>query len=224
MSDMFNGALLFNQDISGWNTDSLQQVYQFCNVCPLNQDLSGWNVSSLTDARDMFMNGAGLSTANYDALLNGWASQPVQTGVVFGAGNSQYSNAGLSARNTTLIGTNNWTITDLGCNGTCTPICTPNWTCDTFGSCNESNILPCNSMADTNFCGTNFTGNLSDYNDVCTYVPPVIQYREGSDLTGAVVDNGTKIIVGFGSIALLLGLLVGGAVVVLAFNKLIIKK
>jgi len=64
---------------------------------------------------------------------------------------------------------------------------------------------------------------LNVYQIIPPSQPPII-YREANDLTGAVIDNGTKIIVGFGSIALLFGLFVGGAVVVFAFNKLIMKK
>jgi surface protein len=212
----------FNQPIGSWDTSSVTDMANMFNgALDFNQDISGWDVTNLTDATDMFIGSSGLSVANYDALLNGWASQIVQMGVPFDAGNSQYSSAGLSARNTTLIGTYGWTITD---GGLYEAPCTPNWTCDTYSVCNSSNIMPCNAVADLNFCGTNFTGDLSDYDDVCTYVPSGIIYRESTDLTGAVVDNGTKIIVGFGAIALLFGLAVAGVGVAYTIRKLIIKK
>ena len=40
-----------------------------------------------------------LSTANYDALLIGWAAQAVEPNVQFSGGNSKYT-AGATARNT----------------------------------------------------------------------------------------------------------------------------
>jgi len=90
--------------------------------------------------------------------------------------------------------------------------------CDGTGSCNpENNGTDIKDECSGLFCDG--TGSCNIYTPT-----PTLQYTEPNDLTGAVIDNGTKIIVGFGSIALLLGLLVGGAVVVFAFNKLIIKK
>lgn len=79
-----------------------------------NQDVSTWDVSSVTDAGSMF-NGSGLSTLNYDALLNGWSLQTVQQGVTFGAAGLTYC-GGEEARQR-LIDNYSWTITDggLGC-------------------------------------------------------------------------------------------------------------
>jgi hypothetical protein len=61
----------------------------------------------------MFLND-NLSIINYDNILNGWASQSLQYSVPFDAGYSQYSIAGLSARNDTLIGVYGWSINDGG--------------------------------------------------------------------------------------------------------------
>jgi hypothetical protein len=60
----------------------------------------------------MFVSGA-LSVTNYDALLIGWSAQSLQSGVSFHAGNSQYSAAAQTARDT-LINGFGWTITDGG--------------------------------------------------------------------------------------------------------------
>ncbi|NCC99614.1 MAG: T9SS type A sorting domain-containing protein [Bacteroidia bacterium] len=58
-----------------------------------------------------------LSTANYDALLTGWAAQTVQSGVTFSGGNSKYSaGAAATARGVLTDSPNNWTITDGGLN------------------------------------------------------------------------------------------------------------
>jgi hypothetical protein len=58
---------------------------------------------------NMFDN-SGLSTTNYDALLNGWSQQTLQTNVVFGAVDINYCN-GADARQD-LIDTYNWSFTD----------------------------------------------------------------------------------------------------------------
>lgn len=60
--------------------------------------------------------GVTLSTANYDALLNGWAAQTLQNGVPFHGGYSRYC-SGEAAR--ASLAARGWTITD---GGTCAPI------------------------------------------------------------------------------------------------------
>jgi parallel beta-helix repeat protein len=54
-----------------------------------------------------------LSASNYDALLNGWATEPVRNSISFNAGNSKYSNLGINSRNH-LTGTHSWSISDGG--------------------------------------------------------------------------------------------------------------
>jgi hypothetical protein len=70
----------------------------------------------VTNMYDMFSN-AGLSTANYDALLIGWSTisaneTPLQPNVPFDAGTSKYCN-GATAR-ASIISTYGWAITDAG--------------------------------------------------------------------------------------------------------------
>ena len=93
------------------------------------------------------------------------------------------------------------------------PNCTPNWTCDTYSACNSSNIMPCTSMADINFCGTNFTGNISDYNLNCTYTPPIIPSNATSqEMINAGSEGIINTLKGFGAIATIIILIVVGAV------------
>jgi hypothetical protein len=56
------------------------------------------------------LNGTAISVTNYDSILNGWASQPVQNNVTLGANGLVYSTAGQVGRNS-LTSTYSWTIT-----------------------------------------------------------------------------------------------------------------
>jgi surface protein len=58
MSSMFNNAILFNQNISGWDVSKVTDMSNMFNgATAFNQDLSNWNVSKVTDMSNMF-NGA----------------------------------------------------------------------------------------------------------------------------------------------------------------------
>jgi len=116
MNYMFIGASSFNQDISNWVVSKVTDMNSmFWNASAFNQDLSSWVVSNVTDMSNMFLS-ITLSTANYNALLVGWNSLALQSGVTFNGGNSQYTcgSAAETAR-TNLISTDIWTITDGNC-------------------------------------------------------------------------------------------------------------
>lgn len=115
MANMFSGAAAFNQNIGNWNTANVTDMSSMFNsATAFDQNLGNWNISSLVNATEMFRYKS-LSTANYDALLIGWASQApnIQSGVPFHGGSSKYSDAAVAARNT-LTSTYGWTITDGG--------------------------------------------------------------------------------------------------------------
>ena len=59
----------------------------------------------------MFTN-ARLSTPNYDALLEGWDAQALQSGVIFDGGSSTYCTGEAARAN--KIDSDGWTITDGG--------------------------------------------------------------------------------------------------------------
>jgi hypothetical protein len=111
----FKDATSFNQNISSWNTTGFTNIEQlFSGASVFDQNLGSWNVGNIGNANGMF-NSSGLSVANYDALLNGWAGQSVQPGVTLGAGTTQYTIAtSQAARDTLTNAPNNWTITDGG--------------------------------------------------------------------------------------------------------------
>ncbi len=113
MEGMFYDATSFNQNIGNWNVSLVTDMKEmFRGATSFNQNIGNWNIESLLWADRMFDN-TGLSTPNYDALLNGWAAKTVENNVKFSGGNSKYSNAATAAR-ATLTGTHSWTITDGG--------------------------------------------------------------------------------------------------------------
>lgn len=120
MNQMFQSATNFNQPIGAWTTSALQDTRaMFFLATSFDQDLSNWDVTNLTLTTSgggvgMFQN-AGLSTANYDALLIGWEAQAVQNSLNFDAGSSQYTAGGAAeAARSALIADHFWTITDGG--------------------------------------------------------------------------------------------------------------
>ena len=114
---MFEGALLFNMPPTIWNTANVAtMIKMFFGATAFDQDISMWNISSLTDAANMF-DGSGLTTPNYDALLQGWAAQApaIQSNVSLGAAGIQFTNAtSLTAHNILTSPPYSWTISDGG--------------------------------------------------------------------------------------------------------------
>ena len=65
----------FNQDISGWNTGNVTDMSSmFFQTIFFNQDIGGWDIGNVQDMLDM-LSYCGLSVANYDSILNGWAAR-----------------------------------------------------------------------------------------------------------------------------------------------------
>ena len=119
MAYMFNGASNFNSNLSGWDVSKVTSMgNMFYGATNFNQDLSAWDVSQVTDMTLMF-NGAGLSTYNYNSILDAWSKQAVQTSVSLGASPTQYGGCelngpiGIAGRNK-LMSEKSWTITDGG--------------------------------------------------------------------------------------------------------------
>ena len=83
MLQMFYGAILFNQDISGWVTTNVTNMSQmFRTATAFNQDISSWDVSNVTNMSQMFQN----ATAFNQPLA--WANTNKVTNMV-----SMFSNA-----------------------------------------------------------------------------------------------------------------------------------
>jgi surface protein len=115
MSFMFNRASSADPDTSGWDTSQVMDMESMFNgASSSDPDTSGWNVESLETAENMFQ-GSGLTTANYDVLLENWSQQAVQPNVLLGAPDVTYcSEAAAVGRSVLTEAPNDWIITDQG--------------------------------------------------------------------------------------------------------------
>lgn len=111
----------FNQNISNWNTVKVTDMTaMLTETNSFNQNIGSWNVSlvtafnSTTQPDNTFATGIGLSPANYDALLIGWASRAVRPNVAITFGTTKRTSASNAAIATLTASPNNWTIIDGG--------------------------------------------------------------------------------------------------------------
>ena len=68
MSGMFDGATLFNGDLSNWDVSNVTDMSSmFYDATTFNGDLSSWDVSNVTDMSSMFHN-----TLDFNGDLSSW--------------------------------------------------------------------------------------------------------------------------------------------------------
>jgi surface protein len=117
MVSMFNGATAFNTNIGSWNTQNVTNMQQmFFSATAFNQNIGAWNVSNIINFINFMSNKtfANYSAANYNALLIGWASRPVQPNITISFGTIRYTSAASVARAVLTGSPNFWTIIDGG--------------------------------------------------------------------------------------------------------------
>lgn len=121
MNRMFSGARSFNQDLSSWDVSAVFNMnHMFYDARSFDQDLSGWDITSATNITNMFKGAIGLSDVNYSALIEGWSSQNVNTGLNLGSVPAKYyryaADAHASLTGSTANGGYGWSIADEGGN------------------------------------------------------------------------------------------------------------
>jgi surface protein len=116
MSYMFNGAQLFDQSLSTFDTSNVTDMsYMFYDATSFNQNIGAWNVGNVIYFFDFMGNKtpATFSTANLNAIYNGWSASGVQPNNFISFGTAKYTLAADEGR-AILTGVNNWNITDGG--------------------------------------------------------------------------------------------------------------
>ena len=89
MSDMFSGAASFNQPLNSWDISSVWGMYDmFAGASSFNQPLNSWDVSSVTDMERMFED-----ASSFNHLLNSWDVSSVEhmDGMFAGAASFNHS-------------------------------------------------------------------------------------------------------------------------------------
>ena len=116
MFRMFQNATAFNQPLNTFNTSNVTQMGSMFNGADaFDQNIGSWDVANVTGFMT-FLNSktpATFSTANLDAIYNGWSASGVQANCNISFGTAKYTVAA-SAGRAILTGVNTWTITDGG--------------------------------------------------------------------------------------------------------------
>jgi surface protein len=115
MGYMFQFTSAFNQNISSWNVSKvtdMNAMFQFATA--FNQNIGSWNVSGVTNM-NYFLNFANsFTSANLDAIYNGWSTLPSLKPSVNFVADICYDSSASAGRAILTAAPNNWTITDGG--------------------------------------------------------------------------------------------------------------
>jgi len=101
MSEMLRNATSFNQPIGSWNTSNVSTMfYMFNTASSFDQDIGSWDVGAVANFASFMQNKTNLdySTANLDAIYNGWIAYELQTGQTPHFGTIEYTAAGAEGK------------------------------------------------------------------------------------------------------------------------------
>ena len=97
------------------DTSAVLNIYtMFYQATLFNASFGAWNIESATSI-NLMTHSSGITTANYDTTLIGWAAQSVQPSLTVNFGSVKYSaGAAATARGVLTGAPNSWAITDGG--------------------------------------------------------------------------------------------------------------
>jgi len=144
LSHCFRGATGFNDSyITNWNVSGVTGMsYMFNGASLFNQNISSWDITGISGLNDSGMTGiftnSGLTDLNYTNILNSWGGKNVNSNITLGAGTVKYYDDGLTGRNTLI--SKGWRIIDGG--GSIGPIPQPMILTYVITSPNTNIVLP----------------------------------------------------------------------------------
>lgn len=144
MRNMFSGAISFNQPIDNWDVSNVETMLRMFNGASVfNQPLHAWDYSSIGTANGLryFLDNSGLSTVNYDLLLEHLVTFNLDL-TYFDAQGVTYCN---EWAHDYLENTLGWIITDGGVSENCNAISGSVWY-DIDGDGCETTVIPANGF------------------------------------------------------------------------------
>jgi hypothetical protein len=95
LDSMFNGATIFNQNISGWDVSTVTSMSgMFKGAAAFNQNISGWSTSACTNMSSMFQ-----GATSFNQNISGWSITAVKNMSSMFYGATSFTAAGLSTWN-----------------------------------------------------------------------------------------------------------------------------
>jgi surface protein len=192
---VFFGCTLFNQALT-WNTSAATTMEgMFMNAAGFNQNIGTWNVSLVTNFT-FFMEGktpGTFSSANLDAIYNGWSTRAVKPSQSITFGTAKYTSASTAGRAILTASPNFWSITDGGVASASTAFVS-SWQTDNTGTSATNQIqLPLVSTGTYNFnvdWGDSTNSTITTWNQAETLHTYAAAGTKTITITGTIIGFG----------------------------------